>query len=138
MAADDPSASNTVTNGIRVAVRSTYLPDQSSPDAPPGERRYVFSYQVTITNEGRDTITLLARHWVITDAHGDEEHVRGPGVVGFQPTLASGQAFTYSSGAALRTAQGTMHGEYLMERPDGARFDANIAAFALVKDDDIQ
>jgi ApaG protein len=138
MAGDGPASSDIQTNGVRVQVTSAYVPEQSAPDAPPGERRFVFSYTVTITNEGREAVTLVARHWVITDAHGGEEHVRGPGVVGFQPTLGPGQAFTYSSGAALRTAQGMMHGEYLMERTDGSRFDAAIAPFALVPAEDIQ
>ena len=116
-----------VTQGIRVSIRSQFLPEHSS--AP--ERRWAFSYTVTISNEGTELATLLARHWVITDASGHVEHVRGPGVVGYQPRLEAGQSFTYTSGAILRTSHGTMQGEYLMERADGSRFDANIAPFAL-------
>jgi ApaG protein len=127
--------SDTVTDGIRVRVVASFLPEQSTADGPEAERRWAYSYTVTVTNEGRATATLLARHWVITDAAGHEEHVRGPGVVGFQPSLGEGQSFTYSSGAVLRTPEGTMHGEYLMERDDGSRFDAAIAPFALVQPD---
>ena len=127
--------SETVTDGIRVRVTASFVPAQSVVDGPEIERRFAFSYTVTVINEGRATATLLARHWVITDGNGHEEHVRGPGVVGFQPCLADGQSFTYSSGAVLRAPPGTMHGEYLMERDDGTRFDAVIAPFALVQPD---
>ncbi|MBI1944074.1 MAG: Co2+/Mg2+ efflux protein ApaG [Deltaproteobacteria bacterium] len=133
MADDGESGSDVVTDGIRVHVRSHFLPEHSSPQ----ERRWAFSYTVTITNEGGEGATLLARHWVITDATGNEEHVRGPGVVGHQPALASGQSFTYQSGAILRTPHGMMQGEYLMERADGSRFDASIAPFALATPESI-
>ncbi|MDP2340537.1 MAG: Co2+/Mg2+ efflux protein ApaG [Deltaproteobacteria bacterium] len=137
-ASDDAPSSETVTQGIRVRVSCAFLPEHSVQDGPEAERRWAFSYTVTITNEGRDAATLLARHWFITDGTGRVEQVRGPGVVGFQPALADGQSFTYTSGAVLRTPHGTMHGTYLMEREDGARFDANIAPFALVTPDYIQ
>ncbi len=130
--------SDKVTEGIRVRVTASFVPAQSVVDGPDSERRFAFSYTVTVTNEGRATATLLARHWVITDGSGRDEHVRGPGVVGFQPCLGEGQSFTYSSGAVLRQAPGTMHGEYLMERDDGARFDAAIAPFALVQPEAVQ
>jgi ApaG protein len=138
MANDDAFSSDTVTRGVRVQVTSTFLPAQSVVDAAAGDRRWAFAYTVTITNEGRDTVTLVARHWVITDGNGGVDHVRGPGVIGFQPTLTSGQSFTYSSGAVLRTPQGTMHGEYLMECADGTRFDATIAPFGLFTEDVVQ
>jgi len=137
-ASDDPS-SEIVTAGIRVRVDSAFLPEHSvEHSADPGELRWAFSYTVTISNEGRDAATLLARHWIITDGNGRVEHVRGPGVLSTQPALAEGQSFTYTSGAVLRTPTGTMHGTYLMEREDGSRFDANIAPFALVSPDVIQ
>ena len=126
-------ASDAVTQGIRVRVRSQFLPDHSNPK----ERRWMFSYTVTITNEGSEPVTLLARHWVITDATGNVEHVRGPGVVGYQPHLTGAQSFTYTSGAILRTPHGLMQGEYLIERADGTRFDASIAAFALATPESI-
>jgi ApaG protein len=85
--------SEAVTEGIRVQVEATWLPEHSSPR----ERRWAFSYTVTITNEGSEAATLTARHWIITDASGQTEHVRGPGVVGYQPDLEQGQSFTYTS-----------------------------------------
>lgn len=130
---DGEQSSETVTEGIRVRVTSTFLPEQSVVDGPDGDRRYAYSYTVIVTNEGRQQATLLARHWEIIDGAGRAEHVRGPGVVGFQPSLGEGQSFTYTSGAVLRTSTGTMQGEYLMERADGTRFEARIAPFALVE-----
>jgi ApaG protein len=138
MASDDAFSSDTTTRGVRVQVTSKFLPAQSAPDAPLAERRFAFAYTVTISNDSGDVVTLVARHWVIVDGNGLVEHVRGPGVVGFQPTLEQGQSFTYSSGAVLRTAQGTMQGEYLMERADGSRFEAAIAPFALVTEEAVQ
>jgi ApaG protein len=130
--ADDRSAgSDAVTAGIRVRVSVVFSPELSrlEPDAP---LHHVHTYTVTVTNDGPRGVTLVARHWVVTDEHGREEHVRGPGVVGLQPYLAQGQSFTYSSSAGLPTPAGTMHGEYLMEWEDGSRFDAKIAPFALI------
>jgi ApaG protein len=115
------------TEGIRVTVSSMYLPQQSSPD----QNRFVFAYTVVIVNEGGRTAQLLSRHWIITDARGRVEEVRGAGVVGEQPRLAPGQAFQYTSGCVLRTARGTMHGTYHFVRDDGSSFDAEIAPFAL-------
>lgn len=131
--AGSDDGSDAVTQGIRVHVSSQFLPEHSSAR----ERRWAFSYTVTVTNEGKEAATLLARHWIITDASGNVEHVRGPGVVGYQPNLAGGQSFTYTSGAILRTPHGMMQGEYLMERADGTRFDASIAPFALATPESI-
>lgn len=119
--------SEALTQGIRVRVDAQWLPEHSSSE----DRRWAFSYTVTITNEGDEPATLVARHWVITDSRGEVEHVRGPGVVGYQPSLGRGQSFTYTSGAVLRTPSGLMEGEYIMSRPSGERFDAVIAPFAL-------
>ena len=119
--------SNTITNGIRVAVSSTYVPGQSAPKS----RRYVFAYTVRITNEGAETAQLRSRHWIITDGNGKVEQVRGPGVVGEQPTLRPGEHFEYTSGCVLETPRGQMHGTYQMVRENGSEFDATIAAFAL-------
>lgn len=85
-----------------------------------------------ITNEGLEVVQLVARHWVITDAAGDEEHVRGLGVVGEQPLLRPGETFQYTSFCPLATSLGSMHGSYAMRRPDGTVFDAEIGAFTLV------
>lgn len=123
-----PAMPDAVTCGIRVRVDATWLPEHSAP----GELRWAFSYTVTITNESDEPATLLARHWVITDGNGAVEHVRGPGVVGYQPALTTGQSFRYTSGAILKTPSGMMEGEYLMARADGTRFEALIPPFALV------
>jgi ApaG protein len=116
------------TQGIRVTVRTQYLPDQSSPD----DDQYAFAYTIHISNEGTATAQLVSRHWIITDATGKVEEVRGLGVVGQQPTLHAGEFFEYTSGCVLRTTRGTMHGTYRMVRTDGTEFDAEIAPFALV------
>ena len=129
---NDPP-SDAITQGIRIRVKAQYLPEHSSAR----DRRWAFSYTVTVTNEGSDAATLLARHWIITDGVGNVEHVRGPGVVGYQPHLAGGQSFTYTSGAILRTPHGMMQGEYLMERSDSTRFDASIAPFCLATPESI-
>ncbi len=112
---------------IRVQVATAYLDEQSSP----GERRYVFSYTITIRNEGQRAARLLTRHWIITDAHGKVKEVRGEGVVGEQPQLEPGQGFRYSSGAVLETPVGTMEGSYQMVDAEGQRFDAPIPPFRL-------
>jgi ApaG protein len=116
-----------VTQGIRVRVQSQYLPDQSSPR----DDRYVFAYTITISNEGTTAAQLKTRHWIITDARGEIEEVRGDGVVGEQPRLSPGQSFQYTSGCVLETAVGTMHGSYRFWREDGSYFDAEIAPFSL-------
>jgi ApaG protein len=112
---------------IRVEVETSYLEQQSEP----GEHRYVFAYTITIRNEGAVPAKLLTRHWIITDANGQRQEVRGPGVVGEQPHLRPGQGFRYSSAAALETPVGSMQGSYQMLADDGAHFDAPIAAFRL-------
>ncbi len=112
---------------IRVDVDTAYLADQSSPR----EKRYVFSYTITIRNEGSVPARLLTRHWIITDSNGKVQEVRGEGVVGEQPYLKPGQGFRYSSGAVLETPVGAMQGSYQMVADDGEQFDAPIAAFRL-------
>jgi len=112
---------------IRVDVDTSYLEDQSDPK----ERRYVFSYTITIRNEGNVPARLLTRHWIITDSNGKVQEVRGEGVVGEQPYLKPGQGFRYSSGAVLETPVGAMQGSYQMVADDGEQFDAPIAAFRL-------
>ncbi len=123
------STSEAITNGIRVRVTSQYIPDHPGQDGR--ERQWFFAYTVRITNEGLDTVQLLSRHWIITDANGHIEEVRGPGVVGAQPVLAPGESFEYTSGCPLRTPFGTMTGSYLMVSDSGVEFDAEIAPFAL-------
>jgi ApaG protein len=116
-----------VTQGVRVTVRSEYLPHRSSPE----ERRFVFAYTVVIQNEGSRPVRLRYRHWVITDGHGRIEEVHGRGVVGEEPLLEPGESFQYTSGCVLETPQGTMHGAYRMQREDGSAFDAEISPFVL-------
>jgi ApaG protein len=120
-------ASTAVTNGIRVSVQAVYVPEQSSPKA----KRYVFAYTVKIANEGAHAAQLRSRHWIITDAEGKIEEVRGPGVVGQQPHLRPGEQFEYTSGCVLSTPRGEMRGTYQMYRGDGTQFDAAIAPFSL-------
>ena len=112
---------------IRIEVETSYLDEQSEPK----ERRYVFAYTITIRNEGMVAARLLTRHWVITDANGKVQEVRGDGVVGEQPHLKPGQGFRYSSGAVLETPVGAMQGSYEMVTDDGMRFAAPIAVFRL-------
>ena len=119
--------SKSVTEGIRIDVRSEYIPEQSTPAA----KRYVFAYTIRISNEGSSIAQLRSRHWVITDSNGKVEEVRGPGVVGKQPALEPGQAFEYTSGCMLPTPRGEMRGSYQMQRKDGTMFDAEIATFEL-------
>lgn len=112
---------------IRVEVETNFVDDQSDPR----ERRFVFAYTITIRNEGQVPARLLTRHWVITDANGKVQEVRGDGVVGEQPYLKPGQGFRYSSGAIIETPVGAMQGTYQMVADDGMHFDAPIAPFTL-------
>ena len=114
-------------NKIRVEVETSYVDEQSDPS----ERRFVFSYTITIRNEGDVAARLLTRHWIITDANGKVQEARGDGVVGEQPHLKPGQGFRYSSGAVLETPVGAMQGTYEMIDDDGQRFDAPIRPFRL-------
>jgi ApaG protein len=112
---------------IDVSVETQFLRDQSDP----AEDRYAFAYTITIHNGGRVPARLLARHWLITDANGRVQEVRGEGVVGEQPHLQPGQGFRYSSGTVIETPVGSMQGSYQMLADDGERFEAPIAAFRL-------
>lgn len=102
-----------------------YLADQSEPD----KGRYTFAYHINIINTGDETVQLVSRHWIITDANGDVEEVKGEGVVGKQPILASGESFQYTSGTHFKTPVGTMHGSYTFIAVDGTKFDAPIPRF---------
>lgn len=119
--------SDAVTGGIRVEVLSRHSPENSRPN----QDEWVFQYTVRITNQGPETVQLLTRHWIITDAFEHTEEVRGPGVIGEQPVLAPGESFKYSSWCPLKTPTGRMHGTYQMVRTDGTQFDIDIAPFAL-------
>ncbi|MHB8531049.1 MAG: Co2+/Mg2+ efflux protein ApaG [Caulobacteraceae bacterium] len=115
------------TGGIVVRVRPQFLPEQSDPE----RSRYAWAYTIEIENRGRDTVQLLSRHWVITDATNHVEEVRGPGVVGEQPVLKPGEAFRYTSGCPLTTPSGAMRGSYQMVTSTGEAFEAAIPEFSL-------
>jgi ApaG protein len=119
--------SDTKTRGIRVQVRSQYLPERSSPR----DGQYLFAYHIRIANEGDETAQLVSREWIISDADGRVERVQGPGVVGETPVLSPGEAFEYTSFCPLKTPVGSMHGTYQMVTASGDRFDAVISPFTL-------
>jgi len=112
---------------IAVSALTQYLADQSDEDAS----RYVFAYTITIRNTGNVTAQLISRHWIIRDAQGIEQEVRGLGVVGAQPVLRPGEQFEYTSGTSVATPVGTMRGSYQMVAEDGSRFEAPIPEFTL-------
>lgn len=114
------------THGITVRVAPRFLPEQSDPSAP----RFVWSYHIRLENHSAQTVQLIARHWIITDAHGRTEEVEGEGVVGDQPVIEPGGSFDYISGCPLMTPSGTMHGSYAMAADDQL-FSIEIPAFAL-------
>lgn len=117
----------TSTYRLSVAAETAYIEEQSSPDTA----RFVFAYTITLRNTGRIAARLLSRHWIITDANGRVQEVRGEGVVGKQPYLRPGEAFRYTSAAIIETPVGSMHGSYQMVADDGVCFDAPIPAFTL-------
>lgn len=119
--------STALTNGILVTVRSEYIPERSSLAA----KQFAFAYTVRIQNQGAGTAQLKSRHWIITDANGGEQEVRGEGVVGAQPVLRPGEEFEYTSWCVIATPSGSMRGSYQMVTPEGDRFDAQIAPFRL-------
>lgn len=116
-----------VTLGILVEVESQFVPGRSSPETS----QYFFAYTIRISNTGTGTVQLLTRHWIIEDAVGRVEEVRGPGVVGKQPILGPGQTFQYTSACPLTTAYGSMRGTYQFVREDGTGFDVRIPEFEL-------
>ena len=118
--ADPGSSREKTVTSIRVDVETNFVDEQSDPR----ERRFVFAYTITIRNEGQVPARLMTRHWIITDANGKVQEVRGDGVVGEQPYLKPGQGFRYSSGAIIETPVGAMQGTYQMVADDGQHFDA--------------
>ena len=115
------------TRDILVRVVTSYLPDQSEPD----ERKYMWAYMIEIENHGLETVQLISRHWIITDAMNRVEEVAGPGVVGEQPEMKPREAFRYTSGCPLTTPSGTMRGTYQMVTSTGEAFDVEIPEFSL-------
>jgi ApaG protein len=116
-----------VTRQIEVTVEPNFLPERSSAE----NCQFFWSYTVVITNSGKETVQLRTRHWIITDASGRRQEVRGEGVVGEQPVLAPGESFKYSSWCPLKTPTGVMRGTYQMVGARGNQFDIEIAPFAL-------
>ena len=116
-----------VTRGIAVSVEPTYLESRSSPESS----QYFWAYRVIIENQSDQTVQLLSRHWMITNARGEFTEVKGPGVVGEQPVLRPGERYEYTSGAPLNTPSGMMGGAYQMETASGERFDIEIPTFSL-------
>jgi len=115
------------TRDILVRVAPAYMAEQSRPD----EGQWLWSYVVEIENHGTQTVTLMSRHWIITDARNQVEEVKGPGVVGEQPVLGPREAFRYNSGCPLTTPSGSMRGTYQMVTAAGEAFDVEIPAFSL-------
>ncbi len=115
------------TRNIAITVEPTYLSDESSPE----DNRFIWSYHVQISNEGKETVQLRDRYWRIMDARGRVQEVRGVGVVGEQPVLGPGESYSYTSGAPLSTPSGIMSGTYRMETADGESFEVTIPAFSL-------
>ena len=116
-----------VTRQIEVTVEPNFMPERSSAE----NSRYFWSYTIVITNTGDETVQLRTRHWIITDASGQQQEVRGEGVVGEQPVLAPGEHFKYTSGVPLSTPSGIMGGRYQMVSETGERFEIDVPAFSL-------
>lgn len=121
------STSRAVTQGLCVEVKARYSPEHSQPEA----NQWFFLYTIRISNEGSETCQLVSRYWIIRDATGRIEEVRGDGVVGEQPVLEPGESFEYTSGCPLSTPFGSMEGTYQMLTESGGSFDAEIARFDL-------
>ncbi len=119
--------SDALTDGIRVKAIAQFVPERSNPDA----KSFFFTYRIKIANEGDQWARLQSRHWIIINAEGDREDVRGPGVVGQTPALSPGEEFEYTSFCPLNTEWGTMEGTFRMERKDGTPFNVRIDRFYL-------
>ena len=123
------STENSDESNVQVEVETQYLPDQSDPQG----QRFAFAYTITIRNGGEEAVRLLNRHWIITDGDNQVQEVHGEGVVGKQPLIEPGESFSYTSGAVLDTAVGTMEGSYEMISASGRPFIAPIEVFSLVQ-----
>ncbi len=122
------SMQKSTTSQIQVAVLSSYVPQESRPE----ENYHFFAYKISITNKGSRPAQLMSRHWIITDALGRTEEVRGPGVIGLQPKINPGQSFEYESACPLNTSSGCMRGSYQMTTEDGDTFSVEIPEFYLI------
>lgn len=112
---------------ITVTSKTQFVPDQSDE----ANARFVFTYTINIRNTGTIAAQLISRHWIIANANGEKQEVRGLGVVGAQPLIQPGEAFEYTSGTAIATSVGTMRGSYQMVAEDGTQFEAQIPEFTL-------
>ena len=112
---------------IQITVETSYIEKESASELD----QYVFSYTITISNNGKAPAKLLSRHWIITDANEEVQEVRGKGVIGQQPHLKAGESYTYTSGTVIRTKIGFMQGSYQMITDDKIKFDVQIEAFGL-------
>ena len=119
--------SDVTTENVRVHSESFYIPERSTPM----RGLYFFGYRIAITNEGTAPVRLLRRHWIISDILGNNEEIKGDGVVGDQPRLLAGETYEYTSFCPLPTYRGTMVGTYTMERDDGSEFMASVGPFQL-------
>ena len=117
----------TITNEVRITVKSNYIPERSDPS----KSIYFFAYHINIQNNGSETIQLKNRYWHITDGEGNVEEIRGPGVVGNKPFLKNGESFEYTSFCPLPTEFGVMHGSFEMYCENGKKFNAKISPFRL-------
>lgn len=120
-----------ITQGVKIDVETEYVSQKSDPQ----HNQYFFAYHITITNQGNETLQLLSRHWIITNANGNTEEVEGPGVIGEQPILEPGESFNYTSFCPLTTPLGSMHGTYQMISNRGEKFDAKIPVFRLAMEE---
>jgi ApaG protein len=116
-----------ITQGVEVQVTPEYMPNESNIS----ESSYLFSYHITITNQGETEVQLISRHWIITDGAGIVHEVKGPGVIGEQPQLKPGEKFEYSSFCPLKTPTGNMRGTFQMVNHLGAQFDVKVPLFFL-------
>jgi len=125
--------SETNTRGVIVRVESSFVPERSEPL----KNRWFFAYRIKIANHGDQVVQLVSRHWIITDANGNVEEVKGPGVVGQQPVLEPGESFEYTSFCPLTSPFGSMRGTYQMTTEHGVSFDAEIGEFELSEPMDV-
>ena len=127
-------SNRTITDNILIEVSTRYLPEYSNPTL----QKWMFAYKVRIHNQSQKTVQLLRRHWIITDAFGEVEHVRGEGVIGKQPILHPNEAHEYISGCPLATSMGSMKGSYQMQDETGTLFDVGIPEFLLAAPDSFE
>lgn len=112
---------------ITCQVHTRYIKEQSQPE----KSRYIFAYTITIRNLSQQTVQLISRRWLITDANGKQLTIEGYGVVGEQPVIEPMQEYTYTSGTALETPVGVMQGHYVMLDEQSEQFIAEVAPFRM-------